>query len=274
MERRKHSAIDVIRIYFFYVRLIAKSNFEYRFNSILIGFAVFLREFVNIAVIYFLFTKFASLQGWSLNELFFLYSFLFLSYSLVAFFFTGIRDFENMVYEGDFDRFLCRPLGPLLQVIACKSDYAAALGHSAIGILLFFASANSVGISWNLPNMLYLISSITGGVMIQAAIFLIASSFSFWTIKTTNIRNLLFFNTRKFSGYPLTIYPFFVRLIIIYIIPFAFVNFFPAQYFLEKSDMAFSRLHLYLTPIVGVLMSFAAYLFWKRGIRNYLSVGN
>lgn len=57
--------------------------------------------------------------------------------------------------------------------------------------------------------------------------------------------------------------------------PFAFVNYFPAQYLLRKSDMAeYSKVYMYLTPIIGILMYLAAYLFWKFSIRFYKSSGN
>lgn len=271
----RHSVLDKINLYFLFVKLIAKSNLQYRFNTLAIAFAVLCREGVNIAAIYFLFHKFSDLQGWKINELFFLYSFLFLSYSLVTFLFTGIRDFESMVHKGDLDRLFIRPLGLLFQVIVSKSDYAATIGHGAIGIVLFVISANSVNIEWNLTNIIFLLLVIIGGVLIQASLFMISSSLGFWTIKIANIRNMIFFNTRRFAGYPISIYPAFIRMVIIYVVPFAFVNYFPAQFFLRKSDgLMFSSLFFYLTPFVGLSMFIFANAFWGCGVRRYSSVGN
>lgn len=271
----KHSLLDKIRIYLLHVRLIAKSNFMYKFNSLTIGFAVIVREAINIAVIYLLFAKFSNIKAWNIDELLFLYSFLFLSYSLVTFLFAGIRDFESVVYEGEFDRYLLRPLGPLFQVISSKADYAATFGHGIIGMALFCVSANAVGIEWNARNILFLAASIAGGVMIQTSLFLIASTFSFWTVKTMSIRNILFFSTRRFAGYPISIYPVLIRVTIIYLIPFAFVNYFPVQYFLNKPDVVdYPGFFYFLAPLVGVFMLFVSNIFWRVGVKNYTSVGN
>lgn len=274
-QYKSHSLKELMILYIMYVKIIAKSNFIYRFNSLTIAIAVFSREIVNIIVIYLLFLKFSSLQQWKLNELFFLYSFLFLSYSLVTFLFTGIRDFDELVYEGEFDNFLYKPLGILFQVVASKSDYAASLGHGLIGVILFVISANSINVEWNIIEISYALITIMGGVLIQTSIFMFSSTLSFWTIRATNIRNILFFSTRKFAGYPISIYPVFIQTIMIYIIPFAFVNYFPAQFFLQKDDgFIFNKAFLYATPIVGLVMINFAYFAWKKGIMKYCSVGN
>lgn len=274
-EASKHTLIDLTKIYYLHVKLITKANFQYRLNSLMIALAVFCRESISIIAIYLIFSRFSTLNSWNMRELFFLYSFLFLSYSLVALFFTGIRDFETMVYEGELDRLMTRPLGLLYQVIAGKADYAATIGHGLIGIMLFCASAYSVQIEWTLTKIVYLITVIIGGVLIQASFFMIASSFSFWTIKTTNIKNLLFFNMRRFSAYPLSIYPFFLRILLIYVIPFAFVNYFPAQFFLKKNDaMIIGGIYQHLTLVVGIIMFLLSHLLWKQGVKRYTSVGN
>ena len=210
-----------------------------------------------------------------MNEKFFLYSFLFLSYSIFIFLFTGIRDFDNMVYSGDLDRFLIRPRGLMFQVIAARVDYCATLGHGAVGVILFLNTYNAVGINWNIRAITYYISALIGGAIIQAALFMISSCMSFWTIRTTNLRNLIFFNSRRFAGYPISFYPSIIQKMLIYIIPFAFVSYFPAQYFLKKPDISlFWNGFLYLTPVVGLIMFLIVYCFWRFGLKHYSSAGN
>ena len=61
----------------------------------------------------------------------------------------------------------------------------------------------------------------------------------------------------------------------IYIVPFAFVNYFPSQYLLRKEDMQqYPEICLYLTPVIGVVMYVLVYLFWQYSIRFYKSSGN
>ena len=80
---------------------------------------------------------------------------------------------------------------------------------------------------------------------------------------------------RKFAGYPISIFHKAIQVFMIYIVPFAFVNYFPAQYLLRKEDMVlYPNVFMYLTPIVGVGTYLLAYLFWRYSLRHYKSTGN
>lgn len=270
-----HTVKESFKMFFKFSSLNLKSMLEYKFDRFLISFAIFIREMVSIIVMLLIFTRFVRIRGWEMNEMFFLYSFLFLSYSLFIFFFTGIRDFDNMVYSGELDRFLIRPVGLMFQVIASRVDYCATVGHGAVGILLFLKTYNTVGIQWDLKNVSYYIAALVGGAIIQAALFMISSCLSFWTIRTINLRNLIFFNSRRFAGYPISFYPGIIQKMLIFVIPFAFVSYFPAQYFLRKPDISmFWNGYMYLTPVVGIAMFAVVYSFWRFGLKHYSSAGN
>lgn len=110
--------------------------------------------------------------------------------------------------------------------------------------------------------------------MPQASIFLFASCFSFWTVKTDNLRNMIFFNARRFSGYPISFYPGIIQKLLMFVIPFAFVNYFPAQFYLNKAEInSFWNGFLYLSPAVGAIMFVLVYMFWRQGVRHYSSTG-
>lgn len=61
----------------------------------------------------------------------------------------------------------------------------------------------------------------------------------------------------------------------LYVVPFAFVNYFPAQYLLRKEDMAaYPEIYMYLTPVIGIGMYLLAYAFWRFSLKYYKSSGN
>jgi ABC-2 type transport system permease protein len=272
---RVSNAFYLAKLFFKFSFLSLKSIQEYKLDRILGMFAIFLREMVSVVVIYLILIRFVRIKGWEINEMFFLYSFLFLSYSIFAFFFTGIRDFDEMVYTGELDRYMLRPLGVMFQVVSSKVDYCATVGHALVGIILFMRTANSVGIEWDAQNITYYVLALIGGALIQASIFMVSSCFSFWTVKTVNLRNMIFFNSRRFAGYPISFYPGIIQKLLIFAVPFAFVSYFPAQYFLRKPDLnAFWNGYLYLTPIVGLILFFLVYSLWKFGLKHYKSSGN
>lgn len=254
-----------------------KSWFEYRVDAVLRSFAVFFREATGIIIIVLMLMKFGGegIAFWDMNEMMFLYSLLFLTYGILIIFFTGLRDFGTIIQNGTFDRILLRPRGLLFQIIAINADWFAALGHGGLGITLFIISANRVHITWNAVNILYYILAVIGGVLIQGAIFLFFASLSFFFIKVDNIRNTFYWTLRRFAGYPISIFPKLMQYIIMYVIPLAFVNYFPAQYLIRNRDIhLYPKIYMYLTPVIGVFMYLFAYGFWRFSVRYYKSTGN
>lgn len=266
---------DTLHLAGVYTKTVMKSWFQYKVDAILRSAAVFLREATGILVIYFTLLKFDTLNGWNIYEMLFLFSLLFVTYGILIIFFTGLRDFGGTVRSGNFDRFILRPRGLLFQLIFCNADWFAAIGHGGLGILLFVISAGKVGVVWNAPTILYYLLAIVGGVLIQGAIFLFLATLNIYLLETNSLKELFYWNMRKFAGYPISIFHKSIQLLMIYVVPFAFVNYFPAQYLLRKADMAqYPEIFMYLTPAVGLGMYLATYGFWRFSIRYYKSSGN
>ncbi len=266
---------DTMHVAGVYTKTVMKSWFQYKVDAILRSLAVFLREATGIIVIYFTLLKFDTLNGWNIYEMLFLFSLLFVTYGILILFFTGLRDFGKTVRSGNFDRFILRPRGLLFQLIFCNADWFAAIGHGGLGIVLFILSAGRVGIVWNALTIVYYLLAIIGGVLIQGAIFLFLATLNIYLLETNSLKELFYWNMRRFAGYPISIFHESIQMIMIYVVPFAFVNYFPAQFLLRKPDMAqYPQIYMYLTPVIGVGMYLLAYAFWRFSIRYYKSSGN
>ena len=61
-----------------------------------------------------------------------------------------------------------------------------------------------------------------------------------------------------------------------FVIPFGFMNYFPASYFLHKADngLGLPLAIGVLTPAVGVVFLVVAYAFWRFGLQRYQGVGH
>lgn len=266
---------DIILLFFAYARTGLKIRFQYKLDSVISTFAVFFREAAGIIAMYLALLKFDTINNWNIDELIFLFSLIFITYGIFIVFFMALRDFSDWIKHGDFDRVMLRPRGLLTQLVLCGADWIAALGHGTLGILLFIFSANKVGIQWNLGMAVYYIVIVISGVLIQGAIFLIFSAISIYVVETNSLKEIFYWNMRKFAIYPLSIYNKFIQSILIFVVPFAFVNYFPAQFFLRKADLAaYPQWFMYLSPIVGIGLYIIAYAFWKFSLRYYKSTGN
>jgi ABC-2 type transport system permease protein len=267
--------VNSIKLNLLHIKYISKAKFKYRLDALLLSFAVFFREATGIIVIYLTLQSFDDINSWTFYELLFLFSILFVTYGILILFCTGLRDFSELVYLGRLDRFLLRPRGILMQVMVSKIDIFAAVGHGGLGVVLFLLCASKVGIPWTWGNITYYVTVLISGVVIQAAIFLLLSCSSFWFTKIDELMAMMYYNTRKFAGYPISIFPEFIRKILMFVVPFAFVNYFPSQYFLRKDDLSgFWSGYIYLSPVIAALMFGIVFFIWKKSLRRYTSVGN
>lgn len=266
---------DIISLFFAYAKSGIKSRFQYKLDSLVATLAVFIREAAGIIAMYFALLKFDTINNWNINELMFLFSLIFITYGIFIVFFMALRDFSDWIKHGDIDRVMLRPRGILTQLVLCGADWLAALGHGTLGTILFILSANNVGVEWNAQTVIYYIVSIASGVLIQGAVFLFFSAISVYFIETQSLKEIMYWNLRRFAGYPISIYNKFIQTLLIFVVPFAFVNYFPAQFLLRKPDMAaYPQWFMYISPFVGIILYILAYLFWKFSMRFYKSTGN
>jgi ABC-2 type transport system permease protein len=113
-------------------------------------------------------------------------------------------------------------------------------------------------------------------VRLLVGINLAIATASFWFVRIDTLRWVVMSLEQEFSRYPISIYQRGVRIILAFVLPFAFMNYFPATFLLHKSE---DGLHLsptigLFTPLVGVLVLALAYAFWRIGINRYQGTGS
>jgi ABC-2 type transport system permease protein len=266
--------LRVIRIYLRYFINSAKVHLYYN-DTFFVLLGALARDCVAVAAIYFITYRFYNIGGWEMGELLFLYSLLYISYGLGMLFFAGVRDVETSIEQGTFDRYMITPLSIFFQAIIARVDLLTTFSYCFLGVILFNYSANMMDIHWSFQSGVFLMMALLGGMLIQVALLLLGSLWSFWTVKTGNVKFLMFFNIRALSIYPINIYPKGLRYVLTFILPFAFVNYFPAKYLLAKKDgIAVSGFYSYGSMFIGVILFLAVYFIWRLGIRNYKSTGS
>ncbi len=78
---------------------------------------------------------------------------------------------------------------------------------------------------------------------------------------------------RSFVTYPITIYGAAIQVVLTAIVPFAFVNFYPASVLLDKDGQLLPGWTGWLTPLVGLAAFLGAYRGWMRGVNRYQGAG-
>ncbi|MNR23971.1 hypothetical protein D3C85_1410250 [compost metagenome] len=130
-------------------------------------------------------------------------------------------------------------------------------------------------IAWSPINILFLVLVLLGGALIQGAAFLFTSVPAFWITNNTALIDLFMFDLKRFVQYPISAYSKFIQVLLTLILPYAFINFYPAQFFLGKNDfLMFHPWIQFLTPVLGVILFTCALMFFYKGIKYYNSTGS
>lgn len=234
-------------------------------------FGFFFTQIAGILFLYLVFRQIPHLQGWSLDQLIFIYGFAQIPRGIDHLLTDNIWLVAwRLVINGDFDRYMLRPMNVFFQIIAEKLQ-PDALGELLIGsILVVYAGVRGVAV-WSVEKIILFAISILAGALIYTAIKLFFASFSFW-IKQSGPFLQFAYELADFAKYPTDIYHRGIRFIITWIIPFAFVAYLPASYFLGVR--ARGGLVILAECVIAAVFWCIAYGVFRRGIRRYESAGN
>lgn len=209
---------------------------EYKAAFWVASFAQILNYSVDLLLLWLLVLRFRNLGGWMADEIVFLYSLQLLSYAIAGTFFFGCCTYLNdRIQSGQFDEALTLPMHPLVYEVFSHftTDY---IRHFVLALAFFIFSALRLQIELSFVKILMLVLNLLGGALINSAALLIFSMPNFWMVKGNSVLDLFYYDVLPFINYPITIFPTFLHVILTFFLPYAFVNFYPAQYFLGKSD--------------------------------------
>jgi ABC-2 type transport system permease protein len=120
-----------------------------------------------------------------------------------------------------------------------------------------------------------LVIAIVAGVAIFAGIWVAFSSIAFWLIDSQEVCNAFTYGGSFTAQYPVNIYGRWLRRLVVFLIPLAFVSYFPSLYVLDKPDeLGLPTALQFASPAVAIAVAAAAWLVWTRAVRRYRSVGS
>lgn len=264
----KHSAT----VYFEYFKQFLKSRLEYKGDFFASMSANILSTLSALCFIVFLIDGrvVPSLQGWSRDEVLFIYGYSMLSMSLFETVSSNLYRFgDRYIIDGQFDRVLLRPLNSLFQVLFESFNLESA-GRLAVAVFLIFYTSSSLSLVFTPVDYLWLLFSALAGGIILVAVFVFLASLSFHFEDRMGIGAPVF-SLIHFSRYPLPIFNDIVQFVLRWVVPFAFAAFYPATHFLRREGFEF---FCYFTPVMAVLVTLVAAASWQFGVSRYASVGN
>jgi ABC-2 type transport system permease protein len=250
-----------------------RSQLQYRLSFALSVVGTALITFLDFATILILFSQVDALGEWSVEEVALLYAIACISFAIADLAIGHLDLLPRMIREGDFDLVLVRPLGSLFQVVS--NDFALRrLGKLAQGTGVLVFAVSSVDVDWNAGRVAMLVVAVVAGVAIFAGIWVGLSTIAFWLIDSLEVANAFTYGGNFVAQYPVNIFGPWLRRLVIFLIPIAFVSYFPSLYILGKDDaLDLPRALQFASPAVAVVACVAGGLMWRFAVRRYRSVG-
>jgi ABC-2 type transport system permease protein len=260
-----------------YVRLVGaqlRSQMQYKVSFLLALIGSFLSCVTEFGVVLVLFSRIELLAGWALAEVALLYGLAGTCFAVAELFAAALDNFQVHIVRGTFDRFLVRPRGALLQVIA--EDFALRrLGRVAQAAAILVIALGLLSITWTIDKMVVLALALLSGTIIYFAIFVLGATFCFWTVQAKEVTHVFTYGGDAVASYPLDIFRGSVRRFFTFVVPLAFVNYEPALFLLGRTDPlglpAFVRV---LSPLAALVMALVAGYAWRQGVLHYQSAGS
>jgi ABC-2 type transport system permease protein len=259
-----------------YLRLIgarARSQLEYRASLALQVVASALLTLLDFVMILVLFENVPELGGWSVQEVALLYGIAGISFALTDLIVGHLDLFPQMIRDGTFDQILVRPLPSLLQVVA--SDFSLRrLGKILQAVVVLIVALAAADIDWTLGRALMVPLAIVSGVLIYTGVWIALATIAFWIVDAIEFVNAFTYGGNFLSAYPITIFGRWLRNLVLFAIPIAFVAYFPALYILDRPDeLGLPDALRYASPLVALLTVIVARLVWENAVRHYRSAG-
>jgi len=260
-----------VRLYFHYVRIMFKSQLQYRTSFYLLMFGQFFIPLTVFAGLYFLFERFGQIKGWAFPEVALCFAVIHMAFAISECFARGFDLFSGLISNGDFDRLLVRPRNTIIQVLGSKFEFTR-FGRLLQAVIVFIWAVSSLQTDWTILKAAALLLMVSSGVFIFTGIFMLAAAMCFWTVQGLEVANIFTDGGREMAQYPLNIYQKWVSRFFTFVIPFGCVNYFPLLYILGRTD-GNDALYL-LTPLAGYLFILPCLLVWRFGVRHYRSTGS
>lgn len=239
---------------------------EYRANFWLMVFSGILMRGIFILVVMVIYHNLPAVAGWKEEELFLIIGLLLAAEGVSNVFFDGPWHLGEHIYRGTLDVMLVRPVSPLFQVL-CQGMGLQGFGIFPLGLGILIWSLAALHYLSPLYVLFALAAVLCGVALRVASTFLFASTLFYFKGANLNIP-FLAHTIGELGRYPVSIYPFWMRIILLYIIPTGFIGYIPALAMRESRPLL-----MLAVPAVTVLYSLVTRFVFYRGIRRYESVG-
>ncbi len=257
-----------LRVLAWYATMRLRARMAYRGDFAVQALGDLLVASIGLVFLWSVFSHVPDIAGWSFHEVLFIWGMAEATTGIFFVFFQGLwSQNQRYILGGELDRLLLRPIDPYVQLLLDNlkpEDLPVALlGCGMMAMALPGLPALSLAQWFMLPVFLL------AGVGVLAGVLTGISAIGFRVHHRGTAIGLVY-QASVFARYPLTVFPRSLQVLLVWVLPFAFISFLPASWFLGREEwLAFAMVQ----PIVGLACASLGLLTWRRGLSDYRSTG-
>jgi ABC-2 type transport system permease protein len=235
------------------------------------GIMMTVLDFVAIVL---MFSHVKSFAGFTLAQMALLYATASMTLGVADLFTGSIERVGQRIRSGSLDVYLIRPVPTFIQTAADEFALRRIGRPLQAGIVLGFALAH-LDLDWTVAKVIMLVVGMVAGSVIFGAIFVLGAAFQFIAIDSAELANSFTYGGQTMTQYPLAAFGKEIVRAVTFVVPLAFVNYYPVLYLLGKpAPLGLPSWIGLLSPLVAVVMVALAALAWRGGLRRYRSTGS
>jgi len=247
-------------------------SWSYRASFVMMTVGSLVLTGIDFVAILVMFANVDSLGGFGLGEIAFLYGGTAICLGIADLVVGNVERLGQRVRMGSLDAMMVRPVGLLVQV--CADEFAVRRA-ARITQALVVLSVACFWVSWSPAKVGLTIVMLVSGAVIFLSIFVVFGCIQFWTLDASEVANAFTYGGNTMTQYPLTIFPREVVTALTFLVPLAFVNWYPALYVLDRSDpYGFPEWLRFASPLAAAVLVAVTAVVWRLGVRHYESTGS
>lgn len=243
---------------------------EYQLDFFIQLFASVLMQGAGLMTIWGIFHRIQNINGWGYWEIVVVYGLMYFAVGFGEVFFEGPWEINGLYLKGGLDYMITRPLPVIFQLFASKIGLNG-VGNMITALVVLLVAVPNCAKSISVSSLILSFFLFFLMLPIKGAIILASNCITFWTKAPGNAFGNLIHNIGEYTKYPITIYPKVIQFVISFLVPYAFISFFPVVLLFKKEN---GIKLLWFAPIVLVCSIYFSVKLFHKGLKLYESVGN
>ncbi|MFD9699062.1 ABC transporter permease [Lentzea sp. NPDC059081] len=251
-----------------------KSQLSYRSSFAIDLVTQVIAQGYELIVILVLFSHITALGGFSREEVLLMYALAGAAFGLADLFAGQLDYLPNYIRTGNFDVLLMRPLGTLPQIM-CSDIRLRRIGRISGALAVMAYALSHVPIDWTPAKVVLAIATPLAGAVIYGSVWVVACSICFWIVEGREFANAVTYGSGAFTSYPINVYTRPLRWLMAFVVPGAFVAYYPSLALLGKQDpLGLPGWVGWTSPLVAVLATVVAGAVWRFAVGHYRGTGS